>query len=217
MLDDGWQEAEPLRAIRGKGSWEQEVIPQVSKIQDRALSIAHRASRIMLCLTLILLTAAPAFCFGMELTPLDFLKDQERRHRAQKGEVYLGKVMTLNYPTSAVEPGREYNPLLLELTDVLKTPIRKNYRLVLKGYSDAGETKGPDLRLSALRAERLKSALSQTYGLDGSRISAQGLGNAGPISRNETPEGRSLNRRVEIHVHGDVSEAVRFIESEAGR
>ena len=42
------------------------------------------------------------------------------------------------------------------------------------------------------------------------RITAEGFGVEEPVASNETREGRGLNRRVEIHVYGDVSDAVRF-------
>lgn len=181
-----------------------------------ASSIEHRASSILLALSVFLFAGGNAICFGhMEFTPLEFLKDQERRHKDRKGEIYLGKVMTLNYPVSSSVPGKDYHPLLLELTDILKAPLRKNYRLALKGYSEPGETQDSDLRLSAERADNLKKDLVRTYGLEEPRISAEGCGKADPIS--SAPEGGGLNRRVEIHVYGDVSEATRFIEIEVGR
>lgn len=147
-----------------------------------------------------------------EPAPLQFLKEQERKNRDQKGEVYLGKVLSLIYPAYGTEPLQSYHPLLLELTDVLKTPIRENYRLVLKGYSDSSGSPEDNARLSERRADILKKTLVRKYYFSESRISAEGLGAKDPIASNETPEGRKLNRRVEIHAYGNVSEAVRFID-----
>ncbi len=165
----------------------------------RASSIEHPASSILLVLCLLLLAGGSGICFGhMEFTPLEFLKDQEIRHKGDKGEVYLGMVMTLTYPASSVEPGEEYHPLLLELTDVLKTPLRKSYRIALKGYSDGNKGSGP-------RLENLKQALVRTYGLEESRISAE-------IVPSQEPQDQSSYGSVEVHIYGDVSEAIRFME-----
>jgi hypothetical protein len=174
-------------------------------------------SVIVLCvsvgLCLVMGLAGPAQGRG-ETTPLRFLKEQEQKHREVKGETYLGKVVVLTYPAYAVEPDRRYHPFLLELTDVIKTPLRKNYRLVLKGYSDNSGTAGANLGLSLKRAETLKKTLIEQYFMDGRRITTEGYGEADPVASNESAEGRALNRRVEIHVRGDVSEAVRFLQKE---
>jgi hypothetical protein len=153
--------------------------------------------------------------FGQEdVTPLQFLKAREAGLKGSRGDVYIGKVMTLFYPAHGVEVGKTYPPFLLELTDVLKTPLRKNYRLVLKGFSDSSGDAENDIRLSRERAESLKALLMNTYYMNGKRITIEARGNADPIASNETLAGRSRNRRVEIHVYGDISEAVRFLELE---
>jgi hypothetical protein len=144
--------------------------------------------------------------------PLQFLKQQERKNKDQKGEVYLGKVLTLIYPAYAADPHQSYHLLLLEMTDVLKTPLRANYRLVLKGYSDDRGSPEDNLGLSRRRANILKKTLVRKYFMEESRITAEGFGARDPVAPNDTPEGRKLNRRVEIHVYGDVSEAVRFVD-----
>ena len=150
----------------------------------------------------------------IEVTPLEFLKKQELKNKDVKGRVYLGKVMTLTYPAYAVDADKKYHPFLLELTDVLKTPLRDNYMIVLKGYSDNSGDAEENLRLSRKRAAALKRLLIEKYYMKEDRITAKGLGEADPVATNETAEGRNLNRRVEIHISGDVSEAVRFTEKE---
>ena len=68
------------------------------------------------------------------------------------------------------------------------------------------------MRISLLRARRLKMLLIEKYYMDEKRITTQGHGEADPVASNETAEGRRSNRRVEIHAYGDVSRAVRFID-----
>ncbi len=163
-------------------------------------------------MALVLLSAADPSFSQIDRSPLQFLKEQEIRNKSTKGEVYLGRVMTLNYEAYSVEAATKYHPFLLELTDVLKTPMRKNYRLTLKGYSDTSGKSGKNLRLSIKRAEKLKGLLVEKFYMKAKRISPEGHGAKDPIASNKTPEGRKRNRRVEIHVYGDVSEAVRFLD-----
>ncbi|MEW6669296.1 MAG: OmpA family protein [Thermodesulfobacteriota bacterium] len=169
-------------------------------------------SKMLLVLCLLASNPGGILFAQTEPSPLQFLKEQERKNKDQKGEVYLGKVMTLIYPAYKAEPPQSYHLLLLELTDVLKTPLRENYRLVLKGYSDSSGSPEDNTLLSRRRADTLKKTLVRKYYFSESRITAEGFGASAPVAPNETPEGRRLNRRVEIHVYGNVSEAVRFTD-----
>lgn len=161
----------------------------------------------------LLLAAGDGFAQS-EPTPLAFLKVWEWANRDAEGPVYLGKVITVRYEPDSVTPPESYHPYLLELTDVIKTPLRSSYRLVLRGYSDTSGDPKANLRLSRRRGETLRRILIEDYYMDGDRITAQGYGSTDPVATNDTAAGRSLNRRVEIHVYGDVSRAVRFRTSE---
>jgi len=151
-----------------------------------------------------------------ETTPFELLKENEIMHKDKKGAISLGKIMTLNYSQNTIEVDTIYYPPLLELTDVLKTPSRKNYYVILKGYTDSIGLPESNLRLSKERAKFLKTLMVKKYYMKPERIKAKGFGIADPVTSDKTPEGRRLNRRVEIHIYGDVSEAVRFTEKLEG-
>ncbi|MBW1861024.1 MAG: OmpA family protein [Deltaproteobacteria bacterium] len=175
----------------------------------------NRCLAISLCFSFMLFHTLSDDCYSqIETTPLEFLREQEIKHKDIEGEVYLGRVMTLTYPTSIVDADNGYHPLMLELSDVLKSPLRKNYRLVLKGYTDGRGSVEVNIRLSCKRAENLKKLLVKNpyLSMKEGRIATEGHGSADPVASNETAEGRRLNRRVEIHIYGDVTEAVRFID-----
>jgi outer membrane protein OmpA-like peptidoglycan-associated protein len=143
-------------------------------------------------------------------SPFEFMKRQELAHKDSAGEVYLGKVMTLAYPLNSVEVDERYYPFLLELTDVLKTPMRKEYRIVIKGHPDDYNTDDLKLQSSRKRVQTLKQTLTDRYYIEGERISVQGP--IMPLDLNEKREALSQDGRVEIHLYGDVTEAVRFAE-----
>jgi len=52
--------------------------------------------------------------------------------------------------------------------------------------------------LASARGLRLLELLSSRYGIDESRLSVQSYGSNDPKSSNDTPDGRAINRRVEI-------------------
>jgi outer membrane protein len=145
----------------------------------------------------------------------DILKGQEWKLRDATGEVHLGKVMILTYPANKVAADDRYLPSLVELSDALKTPGRKEYRVVLMGYTDNSGSPDLNRRISLERAQALKRLLTQnpSMALERKRIRAEGYGDANPLVSNKTPEGRDQNRRVEIHIYGNVRKAARSIDN----
>ncbi len=146
---------------------------------------------------------------------LDILKRQEWKYRDTKGEIHLGKVATLLYPAYAVAATDRYRPLLEQLSAVLKTPARKEYRVVLKGFTDSLGSLVVNQRMSLKRAQDLKKLLTldPSMALDANRIQVEGLGEADPVASNQTVVGRNQNRRVEIHIFGNVGASVRTIDT----
>ncbi len=73
--------------------------------------------------------------------------------------------------------------------------------VVLAGFSDAQGSGPRNRRLSALRAEAVRTALTAAAGgLGGATIEAAGFGEAAPLACDDTPWGRRINRRVEVWV-----------------
>lgn len=173
--------------------------------------------RITFCIVPVLFLFIHTATFAQtKRSPFELLKEQEILHKDKKGAIFLGNMMTVNYSQNAIEVDTIYYPLLLELADVLKTPSRKNYYVILKGYTDSIGSPESNLRLSHKRAKFLKTLMVEKYYMKPERIKAKGFGDAKLVASNESSDGRKLNRRVEIHIYGDVSEAVRFTEKLEG-
>ncbi len=68
------------------------------------------------------------------------------------------------------------------------------------GHTDSYGDAEINRELSLLRADAVKEALVADYGIDGSLVETEGLGEDRPVSSNGTIEGRRANRRVEIYV-----------------
>ncbi len=67
----------------------------------------------------------------------------------------------------------------------------------IEGHTDASGNPNANLALSRKRAEAVRDALVAD-GVDASRISVIGLGSERPLAPNDTAEGRSKNRRVDV-------------------
>jgi outer membrane protein OmpA-like peptidoglycan-associated protein len=73
--------------------------------------------------------------------------------------------------------------------------------LEVAGYTDSVGSDALNLDLSQRRANAVQAALL-SRGVEGSRITTNGMGKASPVAGNDTAEGRQRNRRVEIVISG---------------
>jgi|SRR5581483_6180924 len=72
-------------------------------------------------------------------------------------------------------------------------------QISVEGHTDNVGSDEYNLGLSERRANSVRAYLAD-QGVAPSRITAVGYGESRPKANNDTPEGRQLNRRVEIHV-----------------
>ena len=72
-----------------------------------------------------------------------------------------------------------------------------NWRLQIVGHTDATGDPAHNEQLSSERAAAIKASLIER-GIDAARLESGGAGESEPVAGNDTPEGRALNRRVEL-------------------
>ncbi len=76
-------------------------------------------------------------------------------------------------------------------------------KIRLDGYTDSIGTDAYNIKLSERRAAAVKDYLIKEAGVDSSKITAVGNGEADPVADNKTAGGRAKNRRVEISILSD--------------
>jgi OmpA-OmpF porin, OOP family len=74
-------------------------------------------------------------------------------------------------------------------------------RVAIAGYTDNTGNEAANQRLSQDRATAVMDLMA-SHGIDRSRMTAEGYGASQPVADNSTPDGRQLNRRVEVTVTG---------------
>lgn len=79
-------------------------------------------------------------------------------------------------------------------------------KILIEGFTDNSGSEAFNQRLSERRAIAVRDALAK-QGIDPDRIEARGLGAQNPVASNDNPNGRSLNRRVEIVIGEGVGRA----------
>jgi outer membrane protein OmpA-like peptidoglycan-associated protein len=97
-------------------------------------------------------------------------------------------------------------------------PVFNQYpdtNIQIYGYTDSTGTPEYNLTLSQQRAASVKAYLAGK-GLASSRFVTTGLGIADPIATNDTPEGRSQNRRVEFAITAN-EKMIEDAKKEAGK
>jgi OOP family OmpA-OmpF porin len=109
-----------------------------------------------------------------------------------------GKYVThgINFDTDSDVLKPESGAVINEVAAGLsKNPSLK---LEIDGYTDSVGSAAHNLDLSKRRAQAVMAVLVSQFGIDPSRLSANGFGAAKPIGSNDTADGRANNRRVEF-------------------
>lgn len=90
----------------------------------------------------------------------------------------------------------ESAPVIQAVAKGLET--NPNLKLLIEGHTDSVGAAAHNMDLSKRRAEAVKTVLVSQFKIDAARLSTAGLGATKPIDSNDTPQGRSQNRRVEF-------------------
>ncbi|HUR40213.1 MAG TPA: OmpA family protein [Verrucomicrobiae bacterium] len=85
------------------------------------------------------------------------------------------------------------------LNQVADSLASSSMKIEIGGHTDAQGSDDFNQKLSDRRAQSVQGYLI-ARGIDSSRLTAKGYGETQPVDTNETPEGRELNRRVELKV-----------------
>ena len=120
------------------------------------------------------------------------LKDNYSSKLKEDGAIVLDDLI---YRSGSADLGPGPFESLSALANFLKgTPSSS---IILVGHSDAIGELRKNIELSRNRAQAVVDRLIKEYGIDQSRISAQGIGFLSPKTNNSTEKSRKKNRRVE--------------------
>jgi chemotaxis protein MotB len=140
--------------------------------------------------------------------------EYEQLASALKGEIEAGRVELMElrgrttvkmkdkilFASGSATIGAEGRVALRKVADALRGLQKKTIRV--EGHTDnvptgSGGPFASNWELSSARALAVVHFFQET-GVDPTRLSSAGYGEFQPIASNDTPEGRSLNRRIEI-------------------
>jgi Ca-activated chloride channel homolog len=113
----------------------------------------------------------------------------------ESSSVFILQAVRFKARGDAIEPASMLH--LDEVVALLKA--RPEVRLGLHGHSDNEGSSAEKLRVSKRRAAAVARYLI-AHGIDEKRLQVEGFGDQRPIAKNDTPEGRAQNRRVELKI-----------------
>lgn len=112
-------------------------------------------------------------------------------------QIILNLPSNITFASGVDQVNPSFHPVLDSVGIVLK---KYNQTLVdVVGHTDSDGDDAFNFDLSQRRATNVATYLATT-GIDGRRFAIQGFGEQRPIATNATPEGKALNRRVEIQI-----------------
>ena len=110
-------------------------------------------------------------------------------------ETFYTKTILFSIGKSSIE--EEFNAVLIEIANVIKEyPIAK---FLIEGHTDSTGKSSVNQKISESRAISVKNFLVKNN-VDPNRLSVIGYGESKPVSIDDSVEGRTENRRVEINL-----------------
>ncbi len=115
---------------------------------------------------------------------------------------------------TSIATRRRFSPSSKSLLDDIATALKNfpDWHLRIVGHTDSTGDPEHNVHLSLDRALAIEAALVDR-GVDPQRLVTAGLGESRPITSNATPEGRALNRRVELDRVTDSAEAKKMLKA----
>ncbi|NTS43820.1 OmpA family protein [Flavisolibacter sp. BT320] len=131
-----------------------------------------------------------------------------------KGVVYISLSDNMLYNSGSYEISDRANATLAKIAKIISD--YKDFEVLVEGNTDNVPISKTNIRnnwdLSALRASSVVQALQTNFSIDPKRLTAGGRGEYNPITSNDTPEGKSRNRRTQIIITPKLDQFLELIE-----
>ncbi|MEO8111476.1 MAG: OmpA family protein [Ginsengibacter sp.] len=131
-----------------------------------------------------------------------------------KGVVYISLSDNMLYQSGSYEISDKAGTTLSKIAKIITD--YKDYEVLVEGNTDNVPITKPNIRnnwdLSALRASSVVQSLQNSYGVDPKRLTAGGRGEYNPVVSNDTPDGKTRNRRTEIIITPKLDQFMELID-----
>jgi len=142
------------------------------------------------------------------------LADEDINIKVDKGVVYIDISDKLLFKSGKYEVTPQAKVVLGKVAKVLKN--QPDIEFMVEGHTDNVPFHSGVLLdnwdLSTKRATSVVRILQNEYGLDPKKMAAAGRGEYNPLTDNNTPEGRAVNRRTRIVVLPQLDQFFKLLE-----
>ena len=130
-----------------------------------------------------------------------FTPDEARVER--QGDDVLVSLLGIKFPAGKSAIGPDSEALMQKVKQSLE--LFPGAAIVVEGHTDANGGDSANLILSQDRADAVKQYLVTNFRVDPEKVSSIGYGEARPVATNETPAGRTRNRRIDLIIRPDLA------------
>ncbi|HEY9342699.1 MAG TPA: flagellar motor protein MotB [Hanamia sp.] len=139
---------------------------------------------------------------------------QDVNVKVLKGVVYISLSDNMLYKSGSYEISDKAGTTLSKIAKIIMD--YKDYDVLIEGNTDNVPIAKPNIRnnwdLSTLRASSVVQSLQNNYGVDPKRLTAGGRGEYNPVATNDTPDGKTSNRRTEIIITPKLNQFMDLID-----
>ena len=125
--------------------------------------------------------------------------DRSEARVLREGDDVIIRLIGLNFPVGEANIGQGYFGLLTKVQAAIRT--FPDARITITGHTDSFGGDELNQKLSQERADAVRQYLLANMSFDPARMDAIGYGETQPVASNETPEGRTRNRRIDVIIH----------------
>jgi outer membrane protein OmpA-like peptidoglycan-associated protein len=118
-----------------------------------------------------------------------------------EGDKLIIRLYGLNFPSGKAIIQPEYFSLLTKVQHSIREFSKSH--IIIEGHTDALGEARTNKFLSERRSKAVSEYILANMELDDNQISFIGFGEEKPVASNETREGRTLNRRIDVMISLD--------------
>lgn len=141
-----------------------------------------------------------ALAVNLQSVLVDGIRDNDIEVKVDKTVVFVNLSDKMLYQSGSSTLTPRANEVLGKIAQIIQS--RPNLEVMVEGYTDNVPMRSSCITdnwdLSVKRSTAVVRALQTNYGVDPNRLIAAGRGEYNALASNDTPEGRSTNRRTRI-------------------